>query len=169
MQSQVNLKSSSLKSSSLYDVDYQRWLNQTVEQLQVRDFANLDLEHLIEEIESLGKRDKRALLSDLMRLCEHLLKLQYWESEPLRCFKGWALEINNFRSEISLILQDSPSLVPFMHERFPAAYQKARNNLLKVLPASVLIPGEPEFSVEQAMDEDWLPWQPESDSGTFLQ
>lgn len=167
MQSQVNLKSASLKSSSLYDTDYQRWLNQTVEQLQGRDFDNLDLEQLIEEIESLGKRDKRALLSYLMRLCEHLLKLQYWTSEQQRCFRGWALEINNFRSEISLILQDSPSLVPFMHERFPSTYQKARSNLLKVLPNSVVIPGEPDFSVEQAMDEEWLPWQPDHDAGTL--
>jgi hypothetical protein len=64
-----------VKPMSLYDSDYQLWLDQTVAQLRSQDFGNLDLENLIEEIESLGKSDKRALSSDLMRLCEHLLKL----------------------------------------------------------------------------------------------
>lgn len=151
-----------MKSPSLYDTDYQLWLRQTVLQLKAHDFHNLDLENLIEEIESLGKSDKRAISSYLMRLCEHLLKVKYWESERSICFRGWALEINNFRSEIMLILQDSPSLKQFLEEHFPVAYTKARKNLLKVLqlPGSV-IPERPNFTLQQALNEDWLPWQPD--------
>jgi hypothetical protein len=62
--------------SSLYETDYQLWLDQTVKQLRSHDFSNIDLENLIEEIESLGKSDKRAVSSYLMRLCEHLLKMK---------------------------------------------------------------------------------------------
>jgi len=150
------------KPTLLYDADYQLWLDQTVAQLKARDFSNLDLENLIEEIESLGKSDKRAISSYLLRLCEHLLKLKYWESERELCFRGWILEINNFRSEIELILQDSPSLKSFVSEAFLAAYQKARKNILKAieLPAD-FISQAPNFTLEQALDEDWLPWQPE--------
>lgn len=150
-----------VKSPALYDTDYQQWLDQTVAQLKAQDFSNLDLENLIEEIESLGRSDKRAISSYLPRLCEHLLKLKYWESERELCFSGWLLEINNFRSEIELILQDSPSLKPFIRERFLSVYQKARKSMVKAiaLPPNS-IPQEPDFTLEQALDEDWLPWQP---------
>ncbi|PZD75381.1 hypothetical protein C1752_00177 [Acaryochloris thomasi RCC1774] len=146
---------------SLYDIDYQRWLHQTTAQLRSHDFDNLDLENLVEEIESLGRRDQRAISSYLTRLCEHLLKLKYWDSERERCFRSWILEISNFRLEIELILKDSPSLKPFLHENFLPCYQRARKNMLKVIPSD-LVPEEPNFTLEQALDEDWLPWQPKS-------
>ena len=149
-----------MKLASLYETDYQLWLDETVAQLQAHDFRNLDLENLIEEIESLGKSDKRAIASYLLRLCEHLLKMRYWESEREMCFRGWVLEVNNFRSEIELILKDSPSLRGLLKVNFTSAYEKARKNLLKVLPQLAdLMPEEPSFTVEQALDEDWLPWQ----------
>jgi hypothetical protein len=150
-----------MKLTSLYDVDYQCWLDQTAAQLRAHDFGNLDLENLIEEIESLGKSDKRALSSYLLRLCEYLLKLEYWEFERELCFRGWVLEINNFRLEIELTLKDSPSLKPFLTECFSSSYQKARKNILKGAVPSSFMPQEPEFTLEQVLDEDWLPWQPE--------
>jgi hypothetical protein len=52
-----------VKRPSLYDIDYQRWLDQTVAQLKVQDFSQIDLENLIEEIESLGRSEKRAISS----------------------------------------------------------------------------------------------------------
>jgi hypothetical protein len=61
-----------IQTRPLYDTDYQLWLEETVDQLQSQDFGALDLENLIEEIKSLGKRDQRSLASYLMRLCEHL-------------------------------------------------------------------------------------------------
>ncbi len=157
MQPDVNVKS-----ASLYDTDFQLWIEQTVEQLRDRNFSQLDLENLIEEIESLGRSDKRTIFSYLMRLCEHILKLKYWESERERCFRGWVSEINNFRLEIDLILKDSPSLKSFLNGNFFAAYRKGRRNFLNTsLLAADLIPEEPNFTLEQALDEDWLPWQPQ--------
>ena len=150
------------KPTLLYDADYQLWLEHIVAQLKAQDFSNLDLENLIEEIEGWGKSDKRAISSYLLRLCEHLLKLKYWESERELCFRGWILEINNFRLEIELILKDSPSLTPFLRETFLFSYRKARKNMLTAIALPVdLIPQDPEFTVEQALDENWLPWQPE--------
>ncbi len=148
--------------ASLYDTDYQCWLDATVTQLKVRDFGNLDLENLIEEIESLGKSDKRAISSYLMRLCEHFLKLRYWEAERENCFRGWKLEVANFRLQIQAILKDSPSLKNHLRENFRLEYRNGRKLFLNAsdLNAS-LIPQEPDFTLEQALDEDWFPWQPE--------
>jgi hypothetical protein len=147
---------------SLYDIDFQRWLDQTVIQLRAHDFNNLDLENLIEELESLGKSDKRAISSYLMRLCEHFLKLQYWESERESCFRGWKLEVANFRLQIQSILKDSPSLKNYLRENFVLEYRNGRKLFLNASELdSRLIPEEPGFTLEQALDEDWLPWQPE--------
>lgn len=144
--------------ASLYDVDYQLWLDETVEKLRVSDFRGLDLDHLIEEIESLGKSDKRAILSYLMRLCEHLLKLRYWEAEREQCFRGWDLEIAHFRLQIRALLKDSPSLKHHLDRNFVSEYTSARKLFLKASQLNAaLIPQAPEFTLEQALDEDWLP------------
>lgn len=150
------------KLTFLYDTDYQCWLDQTVTYLRAQDFSNLDLENLIEEIESLGRSDKHAISSYLMRLCEHLLKIKYWESERESCFRGWDLEIANFRLQIQEQLDTSPSLKSFLKDNFLKQYQNGRKLFLKAskLNAS-LIPEAPEFTLEQVLDEDWLPWQPE--------
>jgi hypothetical protein len=98
----------------LYDTDYQRWLEQTVAQLKARDFSNLDLENLIEEIESLGRSEKHAISSYLRRLCEPLLKIQYWDPERETCLRGWKLEVRNFHLQIEEQLEASPSLQSFL-------------------------------------------------------
>lgn len=150
------------KMGSLYDIDFQCWLDQTVAQLQTHDFSNLDLENLIEEIKSLGKSDKRVISSYLMRLCEHFLKLRYWESEREQCFRGWKLEVANFRLQIQAILQDSPSLKNHLRENFVPEYRNGRKLFLNGSELEARsIPPEPDFTLEQALDEDWLPWQPE--------
>lgn len=149
------------KLQSLYDTDYQCWLNETIAQLKAHQYRNLDLKNLIEEIESLERSDKRAILSYLMRLCEHLLKLRYWQSEREQCFRGWDLEVSNFRLQIQAILKDSPSLNNYLRENFLSTYGNARKLFLK---ASKLdpeqIPQNPEFTLEEVLQEDWLPWQP---------
>jgi hypothetical protein len=146
------------QSTSLYNTDYQLWLDHTVYQLKAQDFSQIDLENLIEEIESLGKSDKRAIASYLMRLCEHLLKIKYWESERETCLRGWKLEVRNFRLQVQAILKDSPSLKNHLRENFLAEYQNGRKLFLDDSELDrTLIPEEPSFTVEQALDEDWLP------------
>ncbi|NEQ46808.1 MAG: DUF29 domain-containing protein [Leptolyngbya sp. SIOISBB] len=147
--------------ASLYDTDYQRWLSETMAQLRSRNFEHLDLENLIEEIESLGKREKRDLASYLMRLCEHLLKLKYWTVERASCDRGWKVEIRNFRLQIARILEDSPSLKTYLTKNFEREYRHARQLLIDAsnLPESVL-PEKSCFALEEALDENWLPWQP---------
>ncbi len=150
------------KPTSLYDADYQLWIDRTVAQLKAGNFSDLDLENLIEEVESLGRSEKHAISSYLMRLCEHLLKIKYWEAERDSCFRGWDVEIANFRLQIQEHLDASPSLKLSLKDNFLRQYGNGRKLFLKAskLNAS-LIPEEPDFTLEQALDEDWLPWQPE--------
>ncbi|MEL6138331.1 MAG: DUF29 domain-containing protein [Cyanobacteria bacterium J06626_23] len=149
------------KLTSLYDIDFQCWIDQTVEQLKTHDFGSLDLENLIEEIESLGKLDKRAVSSYLRRLCEHLLKIECWELERETCFRGWRIEVQNFRLQIRDILKDNPGLKNYLKSNFAEEYRDGRKLLLNSsnLDPS-FVPEAPAFTLEQALDEDWLPWRP---------
>lgn len=152
-----------LKSASLYESDYQLWLDATVAQLRSQDFSHIDLENLIEEIEDLGKSEKHRVSSYLMRLCEHLLKVKYWQSEREICFRGWRLEITNFRIQIQEQLDTSPSLKAFLQDNFSKQYKNGRKLFLKASEMDVtLVPEQPVFTLEQALEEDWLPWQPQS-------
>ncbi len=149
-------------SVSLYEQDYQLWLEQTLAQLRLGDLQKIDLASLIEEIADLGKSEKRAIASYLMRLCEHLLKVAYWQGERDRCFRTWDVEITNFRIQIAAILSHSPSLHGFLHESFATEYSNGRELLLKAsgLPPEV-VPEQPQFLLEQALDEQCMPWTPD--------
>jgi hypothetical protein len=149
---------SAIQSKSLYDTDYQLWLDQTVAQLKAQEFRQIDLENLIEEIESLGRSDKRAISSYLMRLCEHLLKIKYWDAERETCLRGWRLEVRNFRLEIAELLEDSPSLQSFLQDTFVKQYRNGRELFLTESELnSRLVPKDPDFTLEQALDKNWLP------------
>lgn len=144
--------------TSLYEQDYHLWLLKTVESLRKNDFENLDLENLIEEVESLGKSDQHAISSYLMRLCEHLLKVKYWDSERELCLRGWMVEITNFRIQIQERLEASPSLNRFLEENFAKQYKNGRKLFLQASELTAAqIPLEPCFSLEQSLDETWLP------------
>ena len=60
--------------TSLYEQDILLWVEDTVNKLKSGDFKNLDIDNLIEELESLGISQKKELISLLMVLLEHLLK-----------------------------------------------------------------------------------------------
>jgi hypothetical protein len=142
----------------LYETDYQLWLKNIVKQLQSHNFNHIDIDNLIEEIEGLGKSEKHAISSYLMRLCEHLLKIKYWESERENCFRGWNVEITNFRLQIQQQLETSPSLKSFLQDNFSKQYKNGRKLFLKASNLnSYSIPDEPCFTLDQALDEDWLP------------
>lgn len=154
----MNSKSIVNPTLSLYDVDYQIWLNKTLVQLQNHDFENIDLENLIEELSSLGKSDKNAISSYLLRLCEHLLKVKYWETEREQCIRGWNLEILNFRIQIQERLEDSPSLRNFLQDNFTKQYKNARKLFLQASGLDkAIVPEDPCFTLEQALEEDWNP------------
>ncbi|AFZ36666.1 protein of unknown function DUF29 [Stanieria cyanosphaera PCC 7437] len=104
-----------------YNQDYAAWLEMTAILLKQKMFASIDWDNLIEEIEDLGKSQKRAVESLLVRLLEHLLKLQYWQEEKDRCGNHWKSEIVNFRYQILKRLKESPSLKKHLEGYFEEA------------------------------------------------
>jgi hypothetical protein len=83
---------------------------------------SLDWDNLAEEIEALGKRDRRELGSRLALVIEHLVKLEFSGHTAPRA--GWIDTVLREREEIAELLLDSPSLrgdVPSMLERRSAA------------------------------------------------
>ena len=78
---------------TLYDQDYYLWLRTTINQLRTNQFSSVDLDNLIEELEDMGKSQKRTVKSLLIRLFEHLLKLTYWNVERERNQGDWKGEI----------------------------------------------------------------------------
>jgi hypothetical protein len=143
---------------SLYETDYLLWLETILDRLAVGDLNQIDLEHLIEEIQALGKSEQHAIASYLMRLCEPLLKVQYWESERETCLRGWEVEIVNFRIQIQRKLKSSPSLNNYLQDNFLTEYGNGRKLFLKASGIEPnLIPESPDFTLEEALDEEWLP------------
>ncbi|MEQ8997755.1 MAG: DUF29 domain-containing protein [Coleofasciculus sp. B1-GNL1-01] len=100
--------------STLYNKDYHLWLETTIQQLRSREFTHVDWENLLDELESIGKNNRRVVKSLLTRLWEHLLKLRYWESEKEYNKNKWKSEITTFRQQIRDELSDSPSLKPYL-------------------------------------------------------
>ncbi|MBF2056659.1 MAG: DUF29 domain-containing protein [Cyanobacterium sp. T60_A2020_053] len=144
--------------ANLYDTDYNLWILETVNKLEIRDFNSVDWENLIEEVLSLSRSDKRKLESLLIRLIEHLLKLGYWETEKERNKSHWKGKIRNFRLQIKRVLQDSPSLKPYIRDIFSECYQNSRNIVSdkSQLPLNTF-PENPIADLEQILDENWLP------------
>lgn len=108
---------------SLYETDFLLWTEETVAKLKAKDFDHVDLENLIEEIESLGKSDKKEIKSRLTTLIAHLLKRIY-VNMPQE-FNGWERTIRNQRTDLELALMDSPSLKTIWNDAFDIAFRLA--------------------------------------------
>jgi len=108
---------------SLYEQDFLLWSEDTAAKLKTRDFENLDFENLIEEVESLGRSERRELLNRLTRLLEHLLKRLYVPSQW--DYNGWELTIRNQRIAIKNLLKDSPSLKSTWESNIDYAWRDA--------------------------------------------
>ncbi|BAY76534.1 hypothetical protein NIES25_29860 [Nostoc linckia NIES-25] len=143
---------------SLYDRDYYLWLRTTINQLRAGQFSAVDLDNLLEELESMGRSEKREIKSLLIRLLEHLLKLIYWDRERERNEGHWKGEIRTFRREIKERLKDSPSLKPYILEIFDECYQDARTEASDRSQLAIdIFPVIPIGSLEQILDENWFP------------
>jgi hypothetical protein len=94
--------------TTTYESDFYQWTQQQADLLRKGALSTLDVEHLIEEIDSMGRRDKGALRSYLLNVAMHLLK---WQYQPERRGIRWRLSIENGRDQIAWQIKDSPSLL----------------------------------------------------------
>lgn len=129
-------------SLSLYDRDYYLWLNRTAEQLKNGSFKELDLANLIEEITSLGRKERAELRNRLKILFEHLLKLNYWEREVKWNRRGWILTIEEQKLQIKRLILDSPSL----KSQLTILGQEAYEDALKITKLKTELDNLPEVN-----------------------
>jgi hypothetical protein len=122
------------KVKNLYDQDFALWIEKTVKQLKSGDLSQVDLENLIEEVESLGKSQRKAVDNFLTRLLEHLLKRCYVVLPD--CYRGWEIEIRNFRNDLKKEFKYSPSLKRFMIEILEECYREALEAVKEDYPDS---------------------------------
>lgn len=141
--------------SKIYDRDYYLWLEKTAELLKSGKLDRLDLKNLIEEIENLGRSEKRAVVSFLKQLIKHLLLYNYWETERQWSGRGWLEEISNFRFELSQYL-DSKTLRNYADRELSNIYTRARKEA--ILKSNMNnIPVNCPYSIEQILDENFIP------------
>jgi hypothetical protein len=147
---------------SRYDRDFFAWTREQAALLRreaARGLASdLDFENLAEEIESLGKRDRRALASQLARITEHLLKLQHARAEEPR--PGWENSVDAHRSKARRILADSPGLKSELGALLSESYKDGRRRAARLLRAELdhtTLPQACPYSLDQILDPDWWP------------
>ncbi|ACK66940.1 protein of unknown function DUF29 [Rippkaea orientalis PCC 8801] len=113
----------SLTKPNFYDQDFNLWLENTINSLKEGKLLEVDYDHLIEELEGMGRSEKNAIKSNLRILLMHLLKYQY---QPEKRSNSWRYTITEHRQRIRDSLETSPSLIPFLKEIFDKCYQDSR-------------------------------------------
>jgi hypothetical protein len=139
----------------LYDTDFYAWTLEQVSLLQSQQFAQLDLANLIEEIESLGRKERQELRNRLGVLLGHLLK---WQFQPEQRTNSWVGTIREQRIQIKFLLKDSPSLKPYLEQTFADAYELGvalaiRETLLN----EEVFPEVSPYRLEQSLNPQFLP------------
>lgn len=138
-----------------YHGDYQQWLAEQVSLLRAGRYAELDVAHLLEELEDMGASNRRALSSHLIILLAHLLK---WQYQPVHRCSSWRGSIVEQRVQIEDLLELAPSLTSTISELSERAYPKA----LKIATRETglergMFPTSLPYSAQQLLDDDFWP------------
>jgi len=141
--------------TTLYETDFYGWIQQQADVLRAGNFAVLDMDNLIEEIEDMGKRQKQELRSRLSVLLMHLLK---WQYQPTLKSKSWELTTEEQRISLADHLLENPSL----KAELPLACEKAyRYAVLAAAKETGLdktaFPEQCPWTFEQVMDDAFWP------------
>jgi hypothetical protein len=137
-----------------YEQDFYSWIYKNIELLKQRKFSELDVDILVDELESMAKRDKRELFSRLMVLIAHLLK---WQFQPTHRSGSWNASICEQRIKIIKQLQESPSLKHQLTDGIKWAYPDATDLAAKETRLSTTaFPKECPYIVEQLLNKDFV-------------
>ena len=141
--------------SETYSTDFSDWTRQTAQLLRERRWDELDVANLIDEVEDLGKSERRAIASQLTRLLLHLLK---WHYQPQRRSDSWLDSITDARTQIDLAIKDSPSLKDYPAEQLEDSYRRARRQAATQTKLEISVfPETCQYPLDLVLSEDWLP------------
>jgi hypothetical protein len=141
--------------NSLYKQDFYAWTSQQAELLRARKLDCADIDNIAEEIESMGRSEKRELVNRLVVLLLHLTK---WQLQPAFRGNNWRLTIKGQRRGLNRHLRDNPSLKAQLDQAMLDAYGDARIEAEREtgLPAE-MIPEICPFAFDQAISDDFWP------------
>jgi hypothetical protein len=142
--------------TNLYERDFVLWLEQQAALLRQGRLDELDTENLAEEVDSIGRSDKREVRRRLAVLLTHLLKYQL---QPGRRTQNWLSTIREQRRELQLVFEDSPSLLKsHLPNVFDDSYQYAKRKAGDETGLSPqAFPEACPYTLEQVLDEAFLP------------
>jgi hypothetical protein len=138
-----------------YEKDFYAWALHHAKLLRQHKFLEMDVKHMAEEIEDMGKSTRRELMNRLAVLLAHLLK---WKFQPERHGNSWKYTIQEQRFEMGDLLAESPSLRHELEKQISHAYQKAL--IIAVKEAGLSLNTFPEvspFSLNDVLDAAFLP------------
>ena len=138
-----------------YEDDFYAWANEQAAKLRSGQLTELDIEHIAEELETLGRSEKRELTNRLTVLLTHLLK---WQFQPQWRSVSWEVSIDNQRLKIADHLQDNPSLNAQLDEAITRAYRLAVGQARKQTKLDKsTFPTQCPYTHEQILRDDFLP------------
>ncbi|HEY9704446.1 MAG TPA: DUF29 domain-containing protein [Allocoleopsis sp.] len=152
------------QNQSLYEQDFNLWLEITINQIQNYQFNQIDWEHLLLELSDMGKSDKRQFISNFVILIAHLLKLKIQFDAPESMQASWYNSIDEHRDRIHQDLLENPSFKNFLDLAINTAYPRARNLAIKEgkraaktmrKPQENEYPTECPFTIDQLLDYDY--------------
>jgi hypothetical protein len=144
-------------SGNLYETDFYAWAMEQAALLRAGKLSAADIENIAEEIESMGKTEKRELISRLKVLLMHLLK---WQFQPVGRCVSWQLTIKEQRREVADHLSDNPSLKSRLPEAIESAYSVAIIAAARETSiAEEVFPSECPWCFDQIMDGAFWPDQ----------
>lgn len=140
---------------SLYETDFVRWVETTVEQLRTQNYSSVDWANLIEEIEDMSRRERKSLKNNLVVVLLHLLK---WQYQPEYRSGSWRSSLREYRRRINDDLKDSPSLVPYLQTILAECYANAREQAADETGLSLeIFPNDCLYLPEQVLNAEYLP------------
>ncbi len=147
--------------NDLYEADFYAWTQEQARLLREQRWADLDLDNLVDEVESVGRSDKRQIESRLEVLLAHLLK---WKFQPGGRCNSWIGTIFEQRGRIAGLVEESPSLREFQRQEVFKSYRAARLTAAKETGIALgVFPEECPFTPEQVLDLEYFPENPEAE------
>lgn len=147
-------------SDVLYEKDFFAWTQEQVHLLQAKRFDEVDISNLIEEVETMGRSERRELQNRLTVLIMHLLK---WQFQPNLQGHSWVYTIRHQRIEIAKLLKDSPSLKRFLTDEawLQDVWEDAVTDaMLETGYTKDMFPSSPIWTIEQISDSEFFPSEP---------
>ncbi|HXZ17420.1 MAG TPA: DUF29 domain-containing protein [Roseiarcus sp.] len=141
--------------SNVYESDFYAWAMEQAALLRARRFDAADVDNIAEEIESMGRGEKRELVNRLAILLLHLLK---WQFQPGFRSPSWNATIREQRIRLRSHMRDNPSLKSKQDESFGEAYELAVVGAAREtgMPESAFPKSSP-YSFDEAADETFWP------------